>query len=253
MIELVLSEKIYGKNPILKLELFGREVMRHIEDLEIETVDFDIYKGWVKVGINGQDEVAAANFIKKVYGEVKSLSKVSIGEVLKGFAKEVGKVGYGLYLDAFIEEKDALIPLYSMRESLASKRKLPLRKILKYFGIVENVPLEFIIRKVEGEKIEGALSSSQVEDFTEIVRRGLDVLIVTGATREEIEQALERSGHRIDIMKIERISFLCHRLICKEDTMAMGLIPELGPLLRESLFGVLSPKRIIKSLKMGSY
>ncbi len=252
MLELILAEKIYGRNPMQKLELFGREVMRHIQDLDIDVVDFEISNGWVKTAISGQDEVAAANFIKRVYGEVKSLYEVSLGGVLKGFAKDVGKVGYGLYIDAFVEEKDALIPLYSLRSSLVAGKKLPLRTIVKYFGIVENMPLEFTVRKIEDQKIEGVLSPSQVEDFMELMRKGLDVLIVSGAVREEIEEALTRSGHMIDVMKMERLSFLCHRLICKEDTMALGLIPELGPFLSESSFGVFSPKRIIKSLKIGS-
>jgi len=251
MIELLLAEKIYGRNPIQKLELFGHEVMRHIQDLEIEVVDFEIVKEWVKVAISGKDEVAAANFIKKVYGEIRSLSEASPGDILRGFAKDVGKFGYGLYLDAFIEEKDALIPLYSLRESLVANEKLPLRTIVKYFGIVEHMPLEFIVRKIEDEKVEGALSPAQIRDFMELIKDGLDALIVTGASRDQIEEALDRSGHSIDVIKIERLSFLCHRLICKENTMATGLIPELGPLLSESLFDVFSPKRIIKSLKIG--
>jgi len=251
MIELLLAEKIYGKNSVQKLELFGHEVMKYIQDLEIEVVDFEILKEWVKVAISGEDEVAAANFIKKVYGEVKHLSEASPGDVLKGFAKDVGKVGYGLYLDAFVEEKDVLIPLHSLRESLVAKKKLPLRTIVKYFGIVEHMPLEFVIRKIEDEKIEGALSPEQITDFMELIKGGLDALIVAGASRNEIEEALDRSGHRIDVIEIERLSFLCHRLTCKENTMAMGLIPELGPLLSGSLFSVFSPKRIIKSLKIG--
>ncbi len=251
MIELLLSEKIYGRNAIQKLELFGHEVMRHIQDLEIEVVDFEIFKGWVKVAISGEDEVVAANFIRKVYGEVKSLSEASREDVLKGFARDVGKVGYGLYLDAFVEDKDALIPLYSLRESLVANKKLPLRKIVRYFGIVENMPLEFVVHKIEDEKIEGTLSPAQVEDFMELMKRGLDVLVVTGASRNEIEGALKSSGHTFDVIRIERLSFLCHRLICKEDTMAQGLIPELGPFLSESVFGIFSPKRIIKGLKIG--
>ena len=253
MLELVLAEKIYGRHRLRKLERFGHEVMRYIRDLEIEVVDFELFKGWVRVKISGQDEVAAANFIRKIYGEVRSLSEISPGDVLKGFARDVGKVGYGLYLDSFIEDKDALIPLYSLRESLTAGKRLSLRTIVKHFGITENMPLEFEVRKVEDKKVEGALSQSQVEDFLEIMRRGLDVLVVTGALREEIERALTRSGHKIDVIRIERLSFLCHRLICKEDTMALGLIPELGPYLSESLFGVFSPRRIIKSLKIGSY
>ncbi len=251
MIELFLAEKIYGRDFIQKLELFGHEVMRHIEDLEIEVVNFETFKEWVRVTISGEDEIAAANFIKKVYGEVRSLSEISPGDVLKGFAKDVGKVGYGLYLDAFIEEKDALIPLYSLRESLAANKKLPLRTIVRYFGMVEHMPLEFVVHKIEGEKIEGTLSPAQIKDFVELMEEGLDVLVITGASRNEIEVALDRSGHSIDVVRIERLSFLCHRLICKEKTMATGLIPELGPFLSESLFGVFSPKRIIKSLKIG--
>lgn len=249
MIELIICEKIYGEKPTLKLELFGREVMRHIEELEIELVEFQLQDHWVKVMIEGEDEGIAANFIRRVYGEVRSMKDVSQGEVLKGFAKDVGKVGYGLYLDAFIEEKDALIPLYSLRNSLVEGKKLPLRRILREFGIVENMPLEFVVRKKEEGKIEGFLSEPQVEEFMELMERGLDSLVVAGATRKQVKAALRRSGHLRDILRVESYSFLCHRLICKEGTDAVGLIPEIGPYLVGSEFGVFSPKRVKETLR----
>jgi len=249
MREFVVAEKVYGRGIQRKLELLGWEMLGRLEGLEVDKLDLKIVKrGWVKVSIEGEDEAVASSILKRAYGEVPSMEEVREGTVLRGFAVDVGKVGYGLYVDAFLEDKDALFPLYEMRRLLSRGRKLPARMLMRLYGIVENRPIQVLIKKVQRGEVEVTLSDDQISEFRRWLRRKLDVLVVTGATDREVRRALIRTDHLRDVIKIERLAFLAHALVCKSDTDAKGLIPEVGPHLPGSKLGVFSPKVIMRSI-----
>jgi len=249
MIEFVVAEKVYGRGIQRKLELLGWEMLTRLEGLEVEKLDLRIVKGgWVRVSVEGEDETVAASILRRMYGEVPSMEEVREGVVLRGFAVDVGKVGYGLYVDAFLEEKDALLPLYEMRRLLSKGKRLPARMLMRLYGIIENRPIGVLVKKVQREEVEVTLSDEQISEFRKWLRRRLDVLVVTGATDREIRRALARTDHLRDVIKIERLAFLAHALVCKSDTDAKGLIPEVGPHLPGSKLGVFSPKVILRSV-----
>ena len=248
----LLCEKIYGRSLEKRLEAFGWEIMSQIEEMHIDSLDLDVVdKDWVLATIDGRDEVAAANLLKLRYGEVKSIEEVREGEELRGFVTDLGKVGYGIYVDAFLEEKDALVPLYELRSALVEGKKLPARMIARLFGMVDRMPLRIVVARKRDGEVDAALAPRQVATFKRWLRRKLDVLIVSGSTEREIRRALRRTGHEIDVIRIERLAFLCHALVCKADTQAKGLVPALGPHLPGSLLGVFSPAGIARAIAEG--
>ena len=245
----LLAEKIYGKSLDRRLEEFGWEIMSQIEEMDIEGLDLDVVdKDWVLATVEGRDEVAVANLLRLRYGEVKSMEEVSEGEELRGFITDLGRVGYGVYVDAFVEDKDALVPLYELRRSLVGGKKLPARLIARLFGFVERMPLRIVVERKRDGAVDASIAPRQAAEFQRWIRRGLDVLVVSGYTAREIRRALRKSRHAVDVIRIERLAFLCHALVCKADTQARGLVPAVGPHLPGAPLGVFSPREIRRTI-----
>ncbi len=245
MMRIVLGEKIYGKNRQDKLERLGWEIASSLEDLKIDSLDVRIIEGgWVEVEIDGEDEVAAANLVKLRYGQVKDVGAVSPGDEVRGFLVEPGKYGYGIYVDFFPGSKDVLIPLFSLRRDLTGGRRLPLRKILWLWGMVEHMPLMVRITRMGRGTVEGELGRETLEMYDRWMARNLDVLVITGATLRDVRRALRKSDHARDVVGIERLAFLAHAVFCKGNTRGVGLVPRVGPRLPGAAIGVYSPSRI---------
>ncbi len=225
------------------LEELGWEMLSYMRGLEIPELDLDTEGGWVRVSLSGPDEGIAENLIIKTYGKLPSIREVKVGDTFKGFLTDVGKVGFGVYFKAFREEKDALYPLFEMRNQLVRGRKLPARKIARAYGFVDGLALELKVLRKEEDGVYVSLSPKQAAMIRGWVNRGRDVLFIVKATPKQIKRALIRTGHKRDV-SIVRTAFLSHALVCKPGTQAKGLIPRLGPHLPGAVFSAFSPARV---------
>ncbi|MHA1243259.1 MAG: DUF2110 family protein [Candidatus Heimdallarchaeota archaeon] len=249
-----LSAKIYSN----KTEVFRK--MKHaihaeFRDLTV-TIDSMLFDeaGYVTLELSGEDEVVAYNYLKKIYGESKQFDVLKVGDTLKGYIVSSGKVGFGLFVDIGIKlpyDIDALIPLFSLRKQLCEDKKIPTRKIIDSYGLINNLPLEITIEKasIGLKKIEARLSDKQVELFSEWVEEGLDKLYILGAFEAEINDALYQTKHDKDIIKIEKLGWIEHIISCKFNTSAKGLIPSIGKKLPKARFEIFSPGVVNRMLK----
>ncbi|HDZ35492.1 MAG TPA: DUF2110 family protein, partial [Thermococcus sp.] len=129
MKEVVILEKVYGdRSGFLKLD---RRLKALLGDLEVEWKLSAVKKNWVKVSITGEDEEISANLVREEFGEVPyKLSAVKEGETYRGRFIDLGKVGYGAYIDIGIfrpRPKDALLPLYYLKETFG---EMPVREMI---------------------------------------------------------------------------------------------------------------------------
>ncbi len=232
--EFIIQERTLGKG-VSVLEHLGWEILEKLEGLEVPELDLDEERGWVKVRVAGPDEEAAENLLIRLYGRVPSIHEVKEGDEFRGYLVDVGKVGYGLYFKSFLEDKDALYPLYQMRKQLVDGKKVPTRAIARAYGLMEGLALQLRVIKVEPEGVSVEISPRQLGLIKSIVYQELEALFVVGATPKELERALLRTGHKRDV-RVRRLSFLSHMLICKRGTQAKGLIPRLGPHLPGAVF-----------------
>ncbi len=232
------------------LEELGWEMLGYMRGLEVPELDLDVEDGWVRVSMGGPDEGVAENLIIKTYGRLPSIQEVGVGSIFRGFLVDVGRVGYGLYFRAFREDKDALYPLFEMRNQLARGKKVPARKIASVYGLVDNLALEVRVFRKDDEGVYVSLSPRQVALIRSWVNRRREVLFIVRATPKQIRRALLRTGHRRDV-SVVRTSFLSHALVCKPGTQARGLIPRLGPHLPGAVFSILSPSRVSEITSAG--
>ena len=96
------------------------------------------------------------------------------------------------------------------------------------------------------ETINSELSESQILIFNRWLKQGLERLIILGATIEEIEYAVKRLRLSRGIYGIESLGLLEHVIVCKLGTEAKGLMPKLGPKLRNAIMVPFSPLDVVK-------
>jgi hypothetical protein len=240
MEEVVILEKVYGdRSGFLKLD---RKLKALLGELEVKWKLSATTKNWVKVSLKGEDEEISANLLREEFGEVPySLRGVEEGRTYRGRFVDLGKVGYGAYVDIGIfrpRPKDALLPLYYLKETFGD---IPVRQMITRFGWVDNLPVEVVATKVEfgAREVELAFSENQLKRIKEWIGDGHDKLFITGTVSENVEKALIQTGHGRDVKRIEELGLMETLLVLKKGTQAPGIIKEIGPHLKGTLIGAI--------------
>ncbi len=240
MREVVILEKVYGdRSGFSKLD---RKLKALMGDLDVEWKLSATTKNWVKVSLKGEDEEVSANLIREEFGEVPyKLSNIEEGGTYRGRFIDLGKVGYGAYVDIGIfkpKPKDALLPLYYLKREFG---EMPVRQMIREFGWVDNLPVEVEVTKLEfgTREVEVAFTGAQLRRIKSWISDGLDKLFITGTISEKIESALIKTGHGRDVKRMEELGLMETLLVLKKGTQAPGIIKAIGPYLKGAVFGAI--------------
>ncbi len=240
MEDVVILEKVYGDRS--GFDKLHRKLRSLLGDLEVEWKLSATTKNWVKVSLSGEDEEISANLVRDEFGEVPhSLKNVEMGKTYRGRFIDLGKVGYGAYVDIGIfkpKPKDALIPLYYLKRTFGDK---PVRQMIREFGWVDNLPIEVEVTDVEfgAREVELAFSDAQLKRIKEWLSDGYDKLFITGTISEKVEEALIKTGHGRDVKRMEELGLMETLLVLKRGTQAPGIIKAIGPHLKGAVFGAI--------------
>ncbi|MFW9843051.1 MAG: DUF2110 family protein [Candidatus Thorarchaeota archaeon] len=252
MKSVTLFSRVYGKKRKQLLDSVKSEITTLIEELDVRLARFGTDKrGHLSLGFDGQDSEFAINFLVKEYGKAIRFENVKEGDILPGSFLEVGKVGYGLYVDiAAMSTKrvDVLIPLHRLRDQVSFRK--PLRVIAKSMVFVDNLPIDVKITDVDGRagKIEGELAQSTLVRFEEWMQDDHERLLVFGANQDMIEFVLKKTRHLEDIYEFEELGKFEYSLRCKRSTRASGIVAAIGPKLRGIPMHLFIPKEIEASM-----
>ncbi len=191
---------------------------------------------WLQVRARGEDADAFLNLLKREYSEaLVSRSSLEKWDVVRGFVAGAGRIGYGVYVDIGIREprpKDALYPLHRMRAQLADGEPRSAREILDGNALVDYVPLKMIVTELEGENISVELDDRARDNLVSWRKYPFDRVIVVGADKAFVENAVRASGLESDVVKVESLSLFVQSIICKIGTEAPGVIAKIGNRLR---------------------
>ncbi|MHA1303987.1 MAG: DUF2110 family protein [Candidatus Heimdallarchaeaceae archaeon] len=221
----------------------------HELDIEIKNITFT-KEGYAELLIEGEDEQIVENYLQRTYGTKRSIADMQVGDIVYGRFLKTDQVNFGLFVEVgaitTTRNIDALFPLYEQRKQLAQNKTVPMKKIVRAYGIVENLPLFFEIteKQIIGAKLKVKLTEESLDWLTKPIREKKEALIITGTSTRMIKEVLKKTNHSQDIDIIERIGVLEHRLICKKGTRAEGLIPEIGYLLKGAKLGAQIPSRV---------
>lgn len=230
---ITLLEKLYGPNLKAGLSHLNYVLNRLSNNLKVQTKFLGTERGWVRIGLSGEDEGAALAYLRRMFGVApESIGGLPRLSVIRGRIVEPGGVGYGLYVDVGVftpEKVDALIPLHALRRQLADGIKHSVRQIVSSYCFHENFPLEVRMLSASEGKLEAELTDRQVDVYRSWARSNLGRLVAIGATQRQVETALARTGHKRDITKIDAVGLLECVIVCKLGTDPAGLIKEIGP------------------------
>jgi hypothetical protein len=172
---------------------------------------------------------------------------------LKGNMVEVGKVGFGIFVDCGVLNPgtDVLISLRTLREQLCKGNEKSLPEIIRGYNFIDHFPVNVKITSIDEEKkkIKGKLDQPTLKLFDKLLNENLEAVFSSGETKGQFKKALERSGHFRDIVSIQHHGFLENIVILKDNTDAPGIIADIGKRLNNCKLSAIRPKRIKKLFK----
>jgi hypothetical protein len=215
--------------------------------------------GWVDLSGSGRDEKVAMQFLRENVGfSPSSLDDVHGFSVIKGFVAARSESKSELRLDCGFDVPgvvDVVVPLGRLQAQLVDGRKVALKMLVDLFGLCPGMPLHVRILRVEvGRRcVEAELSERQQGQFAGWVRSLLDRLLVFGCSLDEVWKAVRVSRVSRDVVGVESLGMFEHAVVCKLGTDAVGLVPQVGRVLRNSALTVFSPRRVVELLGVGLF
>ena len=251
-----MARKLSDKTQEKFLETFQKVLEERIpQDIEVTINNLRMQSDFrIRITIDGKradDESFVASILKELVGESLMMDELKPKQIVRGTCQSVGKIGFGLFVDAGIENptKEILIPLYNLRAQLVKNEKLPAREILEKYGFMEHLPVQVEITRVDllrpdQPQIEGRFTNTFINQLQSWIDEGNDVVFAVGESRKTIKRIVAKRGHTPDILKFQRLGPLETALICKQDTYAPGIITEIGPYLLNSRLSMLIPGQV---------
>jgi len=204
---------------------------------------------WVQIVVSGEDETVALRYLAEEIGFCpESQSQLQKFSSIKGSIVSIGKNGIGVDVGILAPKiVDAEASLSRLQAQLADGKKVPLDKIGSLYGFCESLPLavKILSNDVLSGRIEAVLDEKQVAHYRDWTKRLLDVLVVLGASSEEVDLALKATGSARDIVAVEPLGLFEFAVVCKLGTDARGLIPRVGRSLRHARFSIFSPRKVL--------
>lgn len=207
-------------------------------------------RGWIHLDVSGEDEVAALSLLEKEFGTAPVYAKnVKEGNVYGGKIVLSGRSNMEIYVDIGVflpEPLDATVSLQHLQAQLVDGKKLPLQRVTRLFCFLDNLPIGILIKRLDDKRKHfiAELSEEQIASISQWAESNLERLVVLGVLAETVENTVKAIGHLRDIVEVERLGILECAVVCKVGTNAVGLIPKLGRLMPNAVFGVFSPKEI---------
>jgi hypothetical protein len=244
MTELTLFVKAYNSNQLKQIDDL---LQSQYEELDIKTtITANPQNKWVQLTLEGEDEAVATAYARKQIGICpESLDNVEEGAVLKGYIAKVDESRGQLIVDVGVYEPKVVMANIShvtLRDQFQAPKDATFGKITEAYALAEGLPISVKIT-AKGEGLEAELAEAQIQKIRNWQQSLLDRLIVTRATKEMVETALERTHMDRDVIEVEQLGFFEFALTCKLGTEARGLIPRVGRYMRYAVFVVFAARK----------
>ncbi|MEM2094877.1 MAG: DUF2110 family protein [Candidatus Bathyarchaeia archaeon] len=248
MTRYVILQKLYGVRKKACADALAKYLRTQASELEVAvSLIGETKRGWAIVDIAGSDERVFAKYIGRKIGIAPTtFEELKPGIILRGKAVDVGKVGYGLFVDVGLDEYiDAFISLYTLRRQLADGARVSARTILRTYCIVENFPMSIRLIKTDkaSGEMEAELSDQQISMFENWYTNGFERVLAFGISAADIDEALKKTGLKRYVVRLEQLGLFEHSILCKHGTEAPGIIARLGEKLPGIPLSAFSPSK----------
>ncbi|NIQ06242.1 MAG: DUF2110 family protein [Candidatus Korarchaeota archaeon] len=225
-----------------------------VEGLDVELKIEDVDEWYTTCTLKGNDEHTAALFLKKELGGERHIDELTMTEEYAGNFYEIGDTALTAHIGIRNPRFLISIPFKTFLEGLFGGSTLvehP-RETFLSLGLREYFPLHVKVETLIPVGRENYLSGKPSSETLSLLKEWLHLpynrVFVYGETRGKIKEALSKSGHGHDVLNIERWGFLECSIVCKKDTSAVGLIPEIGPFLEEAELTAFQVDSILEEL-----
>jgi hypothetical protein len=254
---LVLYDKIYnisdrGKKEDIYLRYFKylKERVKGFTDTSIQIKKLRKFDKRFEITVSGSEEQFILNIFKKEIGTIQSFKDIGVGEIYRGNLVDVGKVGFGLFVDCAISNPhvDVLINLHSLRKQLCNGNERSLNEIINAYDFIDHFPVNVKINEIDtvNNKLLGELAPNTLDFFNKILKENLEAVFLSGETKGQFKKILTKKGHFRDIITVKRFGFLENLVLLKEGSNAPGIIAHIGKELRNCKLSAIRPEKIRK-------
>ncbi|MFX1311113.1 MAG: DUF2110 family protein [Promethearchaeota archaeon] len=257
VLKLVLFDKIYNiSNQVKKEDIYLRylkflkEYIKSFSDTSIKIKKLRKFDKRFMITISGPEERFVYNLLKKEVGSTHEFKNIKVGIEFRGTLIDVGKVGFGLFVDCAIlnPKADVFINLHTLRAQLCNGKKKSLKEIIEAYNFIDNFPVFVKITKIDRvkNKLLGEFSSRTTNFFKKILEENLEGVFLSGETKAQFKKVINRKGHFRDIIAFKRFGFLENIVLLKEGSDAPGIISHIGNELENCKLSAIRPKKIKK-------
>ena len=252
---LVLYDQIYNTPKKGNMEEISERYLKYLNELtqsfpntKIHIKKLRKFDSRFEILISGSEEVFILNLLKKKIGAIHEFETVKTNDIFKGVLVDVGKVGFGIFVDCAIANPkiDVLLNLFDLRTQLCNEKNVSLPEIIKHYDFINRFPVYVKIVTVSKEKqqIQGMLDKKTLDFYEKLISENLEAVFLSGETKGQFKKALVKTGHYRDIVSIERFGFLENIVILRESTTAPGIIADIGKHLKNCKLNAIRPERI---------
>jgi hypothetical protein len=252
---LVLKDQIYNfssekecKELQYRYQKFLEEKIKGFPSTKIKIKKLRKYDKRFEIEISGPEEVFVFNLLKKEIGSIRNFDEIQEGTLYRGTIVDIGKVGFGIFVDCAImnPDVDVLLTLHSLRKQLCSEKQRSLSDIIKAYDFIDRFPVwvKIVTFSKEEKKISGVLARETLNLYQKCLRENIEGVFISGESKGQVKKALIKTGHLRDIVSIERFGFLENIVLLRKDTQSPGIISDIGNLLKKSKFSAIRPERL---------
>ena len=248
---------VYRSIPIENAKKSLRYLIRRLlADLKIDRIEvLEIGERFALVKIQGEEKEIAYRYLEKIFGRRLDTNEIMVEHEYSGRVDYVNNEFMGIDIG---QEKNIRIkiPTSSFIRKIIEASSLPNpARIIRLMGIDKYFPLVVkvvSIRKENQEKgIIGKAGRRTIFLFKRWFRDRLDRVIVYGELRSNLDKIVRMRKLFRKIIKIERLGFLEHSIICRYGVYAdevQKILQEQG--IEKTL--VFMPRRLKKMIKQNS-
>jgi len=252
MVKLEVFRPLYSFSRSFLKNYFTKIVINEFKELEV-SISLKLEKNKIEFLVEGEDWEIVKNFINQKFVVFKNLKEIKKGMVYKGFLNSVGNFGYGNYADIGIRKyikKDLLIPLHILRKDFFSDKKIPLRSINNYLGLIDNLAVNVEVIDIDHveNKILGKFSTDSIEQYKNWINNDNEVLIFCGVTLTKIQKTFKEfdsSKYLKDLIILDNFE---HAVVLEDGTTAKGILAKIGKHFKNEIT-LLSPAKVRKSIE----
>ncbi|MHA2393439.1 MAG: DUF2110 family protein [Promethearchaeota archaeon] len=257
---IVLFDKIYNipkgrikEDIYLRYQKYLNEHTKGFPDTTLKIKKLREFDKRFEITIEGPEEIFVYNLLKSEIGSVTEFKDVKENAILKGTLVDIGKFGFGLFVDCAImnPKVDVLISLKALRDQLSNGQKKSLKTIIEAYDFIDHFPLYIKITQIDriNNKLQGEIAPETLKMFRKIQRENLEAVFLSGETKGQFKKIITGKGHFRDIITIKRFGFLENLVLLKEATDAPGIIAHIGKELKYCKLSAIRPERIRKLLR----